>query len=297
MTALAIPAAAFVFFACLGMLSAAADRKLAARIQWRVGPPWWQSFADFAKLLAKETILPAGSQKFLFLAAPVFGLAGLTAVASMLAGIPFGVSGDVFTAVYCLVLPSLALVLGGASSGNILAAVGVGREMKLFLGYELPFIVALMVPVIRTGSIRLAEIVAWQQVHGATALSLSGAAALCVAVLALTGKLGAAPFDVSEAETELAAGIMIEYSGGLLALFKLMKWMLLSVGIALLAALFLNPAGNLFLAVVKYAAVLCAVTLIRSTNPRLRIDQALTFFWGWLFLAAAATAVLAFTGV
>ncbi|MFA5646037.1 MAG: complex I subunit 1 family protein [Candidatus Ratteibacteria bacterium] len=292
-----LPLLGFLFFAILGMLSSSIDRKIVGRIQWRVGPPWWQSFADFFKLIQKETLLPEGSQKVLFLLAPFLGLVGLIAVASIITGLFFGIPGDMITVIYCLLLPSLSLLLGGASSANVLATIGVAREMKLLIGYELPFIISLLVPVIKSGSFYLDDLLQWQQSSGAFALSLSGFIAFFTALISLIAKLGYTPFDIAEAETELAGGIIIEYSGRLLAVFKLMKWLLLSVGIFLLVLLFFNAEKNALFIILKYLGVLFLISLIRSTNPRLRIDQALTFFWRWLLLISIFAATLAFIGI
>jgi hypothetical protein len=118
-----------------------------------------------------------------------------------------------------------------------------------------------------------------------------------VVPISLIAKLGYTPFDIAEAETELAGGIIIEYSGRLLAIFKLMKWLLLSVGIFLLVLLFFNPGKNALLILLKYLGVLFLISLIRSTNPRLRIDQAITLFWGRLLLISLFAATLAFMGI
>jgi NADH-quinone oxidoreductase subunit H len=292
-----LPFFAFLFFAILGMLSSGIDRKIVGRIQWRVGPPWWQSFADFFKLIQKETLLPQGSQRILFFLAPFLGLVGLIAVASIFTGLFFGIPGDMITVIYSLLLPSLALLLGGASSANVLATIGVAREMKLLIGYELPFIISLLVPVMKCGSFYLDDLVQWQESSGAFALSLSGFIAFFTALISLIAKLGYTPFDIAEAETELAGGIIIEYSGRLLAIFKLMKWLLLSVGIFLLVLLFFNPGKNALLILLKYLGVLFLISLIRSTNPRLRIDQAITLFWGRLLLISLFAATLAFMGI
>jgi NADH-quinone oxidoreductase subunit H len=143
----------FLFTACAGLLAGWVDRKLTARIQWRQGPPWYQNFADFAKLLGKEIIVPK-SGKYLFLLAPLLGLASVTLIAMILGGAIINAQsfiGDIIVLIYLLIIPALAVIIGASSSANPLASVGVSREIKLILGYELPFILAIAVVIIKSG--------------------------------------------------------------------------------------------------------------------------------------------------
>ena len=295
----------FAATAVAGMLASWVERKLTARIQWRVGPPWYQSFADILKLLAKETVVPRGCSRGLFAAAPFAGLAAVALVASMLGASCLdparGFVGDLLVIVYLLVLPPLALIAGGAASRNTLASLGASREMKLMIAYEVPMTLALLVAVIKAGvTINTGAIVAFQRLHGALLGSFSGALAFAAALLCVQAKLGFAPFDIAEAETELSSGPLIEYSGSMLAAFRLTKMMLLVVLPALLLALFAGGARfhgwGIVRSLVEYGAVLLLVTLIKNTNPRLRIDQALAFFWGPVTAAAGGAVLLALMG-
>ena len=138
----------------LGLISRWIDRKVTARIQYRVGPPWFQPFADVFKLLGKETIVPSTARKWMFLMAPVVGFAGTALAAAILWGANLtgaGFMGDLIVVIYLLTMPSLAIILGGLSSGNSVAALGAGREMKLVFAYELPFILALATVVAQIG--------------------------------------------------------------------------------------------------------------------------------------------------
>ena len=107
-----------------------------------------------------------------------------------------------------LAVPSLAVVIGGFASRNPLASLGASREMKLMIAYELPFVLAVLVPVIQVHSIRLGDILA----APGTGL-LSGILALVVAAVCMQAKLTLVPFDLPEAEAELSGGAYIEYSG------------------------------------------------------------------------------------
>lgn len=295
-----------LFTAVVGMVATWIDRKVTARLQWRVGPPFFQPFYDFLKLLGKEVTIPRGASKTVFLAAPLVGLAGVVLSATILGraamGATEGFTGDVVVVLYLLVLPSLAVIVGAAASKNPLASVGASREMKLVVSYELPFILAMLVAVVKSGGeLRLPALLAWQAENGAFAARLSGLVALVVAVLCMQAKLALVPFDQAEAETEIMSGALIEYGGAPLAVFKLTRAMMMLVGpayvIVVLWGGFGNSPGSLVVGVLKYVALLVAAILIRNTNPRLKIADAMKFFWGPVTLAAIAAMVLAFLGV
>jgi len=278
----------FLLTVIVGMLATWVDRKVTARLQYRVGPPWFQPFADFCKLMGKETMVPAGASQMVFLGAPLIGLAGATLTAIILLTPGAGFIGDIIVVIYLLLLPSIAVMLGGSASRNPLAALGSSREMKLILSYELPFLLAVFTIMFKSGSVLLSA------VSGMPILSFSGALAFLAALLAVQAKLGAVPFDIAEAEQEIAAGALIEYSGPSLAVFRLTRAMLYFILPAFLVLLFLGGIDVWF--PLKYLFVLTLIILIKNTNPRLRSDQAVRFFWGPVTLLALASAGLALAG-
>lgn len=283
----------FLFTAVVGLLATWVDRKVTARVQYRVGPPWYQPFADLAKLLGKETIVPEGVSRIIFLGAPLVGLAGVTLVATiLLSGLSF--VGDLIVVLYLLTLPSLAVIIGGSASRNTLSAIGSSREMKLVLAYELPFILSVFTVILKARSIMFEGIAGYQVTGGMAIASLSGLIAFIVALAVAQAKLGAVPFDMAEAEQELAAGPLLEYSGPALAVFRLTRAMLYFTLPAFLIIIFLGGI-DVWLPL-KYLVVLVLIVLIKNTNPRLRIDQALRFFWGPVTLLAALGFVLALVG-
>lgn len=289
-----------LFSACVGLIAGWVDRKVTARIQWRKGPPWYQNFVDIIKLLGKETIVPQGA-KLTFLLSPYLGLLSLVLVATIL-----GMSirsplesfmGDLLVVLYLLVIPAIALIIGASSSQNPLASIGASREMKLVLGYELPFILSVIAVIIKSeGSIQIGSILNHQISFGSNIASWSGALAFLVAIFCMQAKLGFVPFDMCEAEQEIMAGALIEYSGLPLAIFKLTKAILLYTMPILLIVLFLGKDISPLFLVAKYIGILVIIILIKNTNPRLRIDQALKFFWGPITLFAIIAVILALIG-
>ena len=126
--------------------------------------------------------------------------------------------------------------------------------------------------------------------------------AAIIILLSIQAKLSFVPFDIPEAETEIIAGPYVEYSGSALAVFKLSKAMMLFTMPVFLVIMFmggirLNPPISILWGILKYVALLVIIVLIRNTNPRVRIDQAVRFFWGPVTLIAAAAAILALLGL
>lgn len=289
----------FLFTVVIGLFSTWIDRKVTARVQWRVGPPILQPFYDFVKLLGKETLIPKNGSRIVFLTAPIVGLAAVTLVSTILwranlSGASF--IGDIIVVVYLLVIPSLAVMIGGLASGNPLATTGASREMKLILAYELPFLICLATVIFKSGMNILLSQISQVSVFG----SISGVLTAIVALLCIQAKLGFTPFDVAEAETELMGGPYIEYSGPPLAIFKLTQAMLLFTLPVFLIAIFLgglNFTGRGILwTVLKYIAILVIIIVIKNTNPRVRIDQALKFFWRYMTPIAIIAFILSVLG-
>ena len=263
------------------------DRLVTARIQWRKGPPFYQPLAEVVKRLGKETVIADNTPTGLFLLATQVGLVGVCVAATILwAGIlkpEAGFVGDLIVVVYFLTFPSLMLILGGSASGSPFGATGAAREMKLVIGYELPFILALVPPILLSGgTLKLSGILA-AQAQSPMLLHLSGFLGFLCVLAVVQAKLGVVPFDQAEAETELTGGVMLEYSGPPLAMIRLVRGMLLFVLPLFVVTVFwggVNLTGWGWIATpLKFLALLVVVVLMRNTNARLRIDQALRFFW------------------
>jgi NADH-quinone oxidoreductase subunit H len=280
----------------LGLIASWIVRKVSALVQWRVGPPILQPLYDIIKLTGKEILVPQDAQQTVFISAPLVGLAGILLLSIMLwrtALAQTAFVGDIIVAIYLMVLPSLALILGGSASASPHAAIGTAREMKLIMGYELSLVLAFIVVIIKTGGqLSLAAIA-----QNAPVFSISGFLAFLVALLCVQAKLGFVPFDIAEAETEIGSGVLMEYSGALLAVWKLIQAIMLVALPLFLVVVFLGGFGaSLWPGLVKYVVVLVFLILIKNTNPRLRIDQAMRFFWFYGGIALALAIILATIG-
>ena len=292
----------FLFTSVSGLLVFWLVRKVSALVQWRVGPPLLQPFYDVAKLMGKEILIPKDSQRAVFIGAPLVGLAGVLLLSTMLWRSNLSelseaaFVGDIIVAIYLMVLPSLALIMGSSASASPHATIGTSREMKLVMGYELPLVMAFIVVIVKTGGqLNLAEIAQQTPV-----LSISGMLAFLVSLMCIQAKLGFVPFDMAEAETEIASGILMEYSGALLAVWQIMQAMMLVALPMFLVTVFMGGVGAsgwpLAAGIGKYVLVVVLIILIKNTNPRVRIDQAMKFFWVYCSIVMIIAIVLAMTG-
>ncbi|MDD5495971.1 MAG: NADH-quinone oxidoreductase subunit H [Candidatus Omnitrophica bacterium] len=296
----------FLFSSIMGLLVGWVDRKVTARVQWRVGPPWYQNFVDVVKLLLyKETLIPAGVSAGTFFLMPVLAASSASLVSTIMLMVnafpKSGFIGDVIVVVYLMIMPSLALMLGGFASANAYASLGASREMKLMLSYELPFILSLVVPIMKSGfAVKFGTIISHQHASGLTIASASGVISFFVMLLCVQAKAGFIPFDMAEAETEIISGPFIEYSGKALGIFKLAKAILTFIIPIFMITLYfggINFKGWGFItSVLEYVLILVLMILIKNTNPRVRIDQAVRFFWGPLTAFSIIAVVLAYWG-
>jgi len=278
------------------------DRKITARVQFRKGPPLLQPFYDFFKLLlVKETILPRKGSPMIFLLAPVFAVFGATMAGVFillpLFNISTGFRGDLLVIFYLLTIPSFSYISGALASGNPLAAVGSSREMKLILSYELTFLLVIAGIIMKCGQkFDLYSIIQTQQAGSPFIGSVSGVLLFIVAVFCIQAKLALVPFDMPEAEAEITDGIFIEFSGAAYALIKLSKYIMFFILPSLLVALFMSGfmlnGIHIIWAVLKVIGVVLLITLIRNTNPRIKIKQAMSFFMVWMNLIAIIALIL-----
>lgn len=275
---LIFPGGLFVIFA--GMAYEWFDRKLVARLQNRVGPRWFQPVADNLKLLAKEEVLPEGVTPFFFVALPLVALAGaLTATLYVpMAGLTpaHSFSGDLIVTVYLLSLLTLCMGLGGANTRNRFSLMGATRALTQLFAYEAPFLLALFGPAVAAGSWQISEIVAYAETSW---LILTQPLGFLVALIGLMGKLELPPFDAPEAETEIVAGALTEYSGRGLAIFHIGKGVELVVGLTLVAAFYLGGVANPLLFLVKTVGLLLVMAVLQTLLTRLRIDQTVGLWW------------------
>ena len=277
------------------------DRKLYARMQNRVGPLYTgpsgflQPVADLAKLFAKEDLTPAAADHFMFNLMPLVSLATVCASGLL---VPLWVirpytsfAGDIIVDAYLLSIPSFALFLAGWFSSSPFSLIGASRVLTQMFAYEVPFFLALLTPAVIAGSWQITKIMAFPWWEGGVLQvvlrAIGQTIAFGVAVTCLQAKLERVPFDIPEAETEVVAGPLTEYSGKKYGMFRLQKNILMYTGAALVAAVFLPsfPIGPVFGAIwllAKTLFVVAILSVIRASFGRIRIDQIVVFSWKYL---------------
>jgi NADH-quinone oxidoreductase subunit H len=269
------------------------DRRTMARLQGRVGPPWFQPLADLIKLMAKEDVLPTGAHRRACALLPIVSLAAVLTAGMY---VPVGrqaaraFEGDLIVVLFLLSLPALAYFLAGWVSASVFSVVGGNRALLQYFAYEVPFLMALTGPAIMSGSWSISRIVDHQLVHGWTVLVQP--VGFLLAFVGLIGKLKRSPFDIPKAKSEIGAGPLTEFSGRRLALWQLSLQTKTVVGIFLLINIFLGgsgtgpaPLGSLVFAVKGIAVLLC-LSAAAVLYARLRIDQLASL--GWRVLAPLA---------
>lgn len=278
-----------LFVISCGLIYEWMRRKLLARMQNRIGPRWFQPLADVIKLLAKEEILPVGSNDFLFTFLPVVAFAGaLTAALYVPLGglVPaYAFPGDLLVTIYLLSLLALCTGLAGANTNNHFSLVGTTRALTQFFSYEAPFLLALLGPAIAAGSWQIGEITTYAEKNWLLIFQPIG---FGIAIIGLMGKLEIAPFDAPEAETEIVAGAFTEYSGRGWAIFRLTRNVELVIGLTLIAAFYLGGFTNPLDFLIKTFFLLFVVTLLQAIFTRLRIDQTVGLWWRYGALLALA---------
>jgi NADH-quinone oxidoreductase subunit H len=279
--------------ALLGWLFLWINRKLMARLQGRKGPPFYQPFFDFVKLMGKETIVAGGMNRIVFSALPLVALISMTFALALLPlpGNPLhSFTGDLILLIYLLEMPALCEILTGFVTRSLYAQVGATREAILSLGYNVPFLTALIALAVHAKSSSLQEIVT----------ATPGPALVFVALailLSVPARLKSNPFSIANAESEIVAGILTEYNSKPLAIFELVHGLELTALAGLFGVIFLPFAHSVMTGLAIY--ILCALVLIFLTTglaaatARLKVQHALRFFWSWGVAASVLSIVVA----
>jgi NADH-quinone oxidoreductase subunit H len=302
---------AITLFAMLGLVLVLLERKVAARIQIRLGPNRvgpggiFQTAADTLKLIMKEGLTPDSADKFLFNLAP---FVVMMVAMLLLAPIAFAKNFQIWDinigVLYISSVSSLSVIgilMAGWASNNKYSLLGAMRSGAQIVSYELSAGFAVLTIVVLTGSLQISEIVAaqengWWLFKGHIPVII----AFVLYIIAVTAETNRAPFDLAEAESELTAGFHTEYSGMKFALFFLAEYINIFIVCAIGATLFLGgwmplhighwesfnhimdyiPSNVWFMG--KTFFLIFVIMWFRWTFPRLRVDQLLNLEWKYL---------------
>jgi NADH-quinone oxidoreductase subunit H len=251
----------------LGFIYEGITRKAVARMQNRIGPPIWQPFIDFIKLLSKESFEVVGSHKFLISFLSVLAVVSLLAIVFTFPFISLlNFRWDFILVIYLLVFSSTCFILAGFSFPSPYTLIGSTREITLLLVYELPLIVILLFLGMKYYSLVLLP----------ENLIMTFPLFFIAFLLITQAKLGYQPFNIVEAEQEIVAGYLTECSGFELAMFNLAKSLKMFIMISLASILFFN-FKDIAMFFLSSFIILFFVILLRVTLARFRIDQGFKF--------------------
>lgn len=279
-----------------GFLMEWIQRKTNARLQGRIGPPFYQPFFDTVKLLGKTPIQRPPLQGFIMTALPACAALATLGAVVLLPVFPseVGFPGDVIVLVALIEVGPLLAVLAGFASGSLWGALGGAREALMTAAYNLPFLTALVA-------------LAWHSDLSVDKLATTAplgvrVAALAAILLCLPAKLHLNPFSIASAEQEIYAGITTEYDGPRLALWELahaFEWVALTGLVAVLcvpmAQVGFGWRAPVFIGV--SLAVVVLLSVVAAATARLKIAQTARWFWLWGLLLASSALGLSLAGI
>jgi len=294
----ALIASSVLLGALLGLLAYVTllERKFAARLQSRIGPyrvgphGLLQPIADGVKLLLKEDLIPESADRRVFNLAPIVFLVPCLLLFGLIPFAPGIGIADLDTGVlFFLAISSLEIVglfMAGWGSNNKYALLSVMRAVNQIISYDLPFILAALVPVMLAGSLRMSDIAAAQAGFWFIAYPVLGQLAFFFFIITAVAAENRAPFDILEAESELVAGFRVEYSGMKFAFIQLAEYAHV-VGTSFLGALLFlgawaGPGPQWFGPVwflLKALLIFILLTWVRWSFVRIRVDQILRVSW------------------
>jgi NADH-quinone oxidoreductase subunit H len=274
----------FIVAFAVGMTYGGLTRKITARIQNRKGPPWYQNFIDAYKLYSKSTAIHHGVLHFL---GPAFLM--VSSVMTLLfvpvlthnnwfENLTF--DGDLIFLLYIMTFGPLGMALGAGQTGNPNSAIGVTRGLSQMVGFEIPWVMALVSLMIQYHTTSITGLMAAQEQTG-TWLMFSSPFAFVAAVMAMLGMFRYSPFDIVGAPSELASGPISENGGKFLFVMMSSGSVFTFAKLTLYVDLFLGGADNIIELLIKTFLLYMIPVLYGTVSPRYRTEQSIRWFWGW----------------
>ncbi|MGA7180836.1 MAG: complex I subunit 1 family protein [Thiobacillaceae bacterium] len=275
---LLMPLVAFV----VGLGMVLMMRKIAAKLQRRVGPPFLQPLYDIVKLYAKRTQTSHGLIHDFGIVMAVGGYVAAETLLPMPGMNGIADKGGLVTLMYLMMVPSLGLALGVGQCANPNGSIGIGRALTAMLAYDVPFVIVVFGVAFHFGGTNLVSIIATQQAAGIAGWGAVQMPLLAIAGLfTLHGMLGKQPFEIYIAPAEIATGPMVEMSGKFMGGLFVMQSFQLYTASALYVTLFLGGGENWLSFLAKCFAVLAVPVSLAYLFPRYRTEDLVRLMWKW----------------
>ena len=266
----------------VGLMLVLMMRRVRARIERRVGPPFLQPLYDIIKLYAKKTQISHGYMHDI----AVMMLLGGYIASEIFLPVP-GMDGlanqaDLLTLMYLLMVPMLGMALGVGQCANPNGSIGISRALSSMLAYDIPFVIVVAGAAISYESTNLVQIIEIQQQGGPATWGLFSMPLLAIAgLISMYAMLGKEPFEIYVAPAEIATGPMVEMSGKYMgALFVMQCFQLYTVGV-LYTTLFLGGGASWLTFLPKVFAVVFISVAITNVFGHYRTDDVIRWIWKW----------------
>jgi len=267
-----------------GLLYGTIARKVIARIQNRIGPPVWQNFLDIIKLYSKTSAINHGVMQHM---GPVFAITASTATLMFVPVLNDGqffenlnFSGDLIFLLYMMVFGQLGMALGAGQSANPNASIGVSRGLSQMVGYEIPWVLALVALMMQFQTTSITGLLDIQN-QSQTWIMFSNPMAFIAGILAFLGMMHYSPFDIVHAPAEIASGPVSEFGGKYLALMMTSGSIFTFTKLVLFVDIFMGGASNIPILLIKTFVLYMVPVLYGVVTHRYRTEQSIRYFWGW----------------
>lgn len=297
---------------CYALFLYAAIARTMAKVQGRIGMPYWQAYIDLFKNMGKRTAISHG---FMYDLGPIFRVAGALGVFIFIPVIygnrifaNFAFQGDLFLVMYFVFFGSLGMALGSGEGGHPYSPIGVSRGLAQMSAYEVPFALSVVCILIQYQTLSITEIVAAQQGGFLHWTMVTNPLATVTGMIALLGMNMYPPFNIVGAPNEIPIGPATEYQSGYLSLMSIGRMIFAAAKLVLFMNLFFGGASGfsifgfsnlltdsitgLLVMIVKTWAIYMVSIVVGVSFPRFRAEQAIRFFFKWPLLIGIASVLV-----
>jgi NADH-quinone oxidoreductase subunit H len=273
-----MPLVAFI----VGLAMVLMMRKIAAKIQRRVGPPLLQPIYDIIKLHGKQTQISHGLIHEIGIVMAIGGFVAAMTLLPVPGMTGIAEKGGLITLLYVTMIPSLGLALGVGQCANPNGSIGISRALTAMLAYDIPFVIVIFGVAYHFGTTNLVDIIAIQQAGGVPGWGAVEMPLLAIAgMFGLQAMLGKQPFEIYVAPAEIATGPMVEMGGKFLGGLFVMQCFQLYTASVLYTTLFLGGGENWISFLVKIFVVVSIPMTIAMVFPRYRTEDLVRLVWKW----------------